>query len=88
METVLLLHSFGDYVIALYHLPSSAPLNKNYRLIASKHLEPLHLALFPFLSPTKQQVSFIDLSIQNHILAGFTHRYFFTKNNIQTKRGI
>ncbi len=88
METVLLLHSFGDYVIALYHLPSSAQLYNNYKLVASKHLEPLHLALFPFLSPAQQQVQFIDLGIQNHILAGFTHRYFFTKNNIQELRNL
>jgi len=88
METVLLLHSFGDYVIALYHLPNSSRLYHNYRLVASKHLEPLHLALFSYLSPAQQQVQFIDLGIQNHILAGFTHRYFFTKNNIQELKNL
>lgn len=83
METVLLLRSFGDFVVALYHIPAHQDSNKSYRLVASKHLEPLYQSLLPFLSPAQCSVEFTDLGIQHHILSGFTNRYFFTRENIR-----
>jgi hypothetical protein len=83
METVLLLRSYGDFVIALYHLNNTTPDQQTYKLVASKHLEQLHQALFPLLSPAQQQIVFIDFGIEKHILSGFTHRYLFTKHNLK-----
>ncbi len=88
METVLLLRSFGDFVVALYHIPAHQDPNKSYRLVASKHLEPLYQSLLPFLSPAQSSVAFIDLGIQHHILSGFTNRYFFTQENIRELRNL
>lgn len=87
METVLLLRSFGDFVIALYHLAATNS-NKPCRLIASKHLEPLNQSLFPFLTPAQQSVQFLDLGIQHQLLSGFTNRYFFTKGNLQELKNL
>jgi len=83
METVLLLRSFGDFVVALYHIPVTNTSSKSYRLVASKHLEPLYQSLLPYLSPAQRAVEFKDFGIQHHILSAFTNRYFFTKENVQ-----
>jgi hypothetical protein len=88
METVLLLRSFGDFVISLYHLSDETSHHRSIQLVASRHLEPLHQSLFPFLTPAQQSVKFIDIGIEHQILSGFTDRYFFSKENIEELRNL
>ncbi len=88
MEKILLLRSYGDFVISLYHLTNTPPDYQPYRLVASKHLEQLHLALFPFLSPAQKQIEFVDFGIKNQILSGFTHRYLLTTTNLKELKSL
>jgi hypothetical protein len=88
MKTVLLLRSFGDFVISLYHLSDENSHHRSNQLVASRHLEPLHQSLFPFLNPAQQSVRFIDIGIKHQILACFTDRYFFSKENIQELKNL
>ncbi len=79
MDTILLLRSFGDFVIALYHLPADKPV----RLVASSHLKDLYQSFYPFLNPAQQSVQFLDIGIQHNLLAAFTNRYFFSFQNLR-----
>lgn len=73
--TVLLLRAYGDFIIAV-HLASKNTLSTTITLVASKHLEPLYLAISPTLPPNVS-IRFYDFGIHHNLMGCFTDRYLF-----------
>lgn len=74
-RTVLLLRAYGDFLIAL-HLASKSRSSSPTTLIASKHLEPLYVAIAPEL-PDNIHIFFYDFKIRGQMMGCFTNKFLF-----------
>lgn len=74
-RTVFLLRAFGDFLIAI-HFASKSKVQSPVTLIASKHLEPLYIALAPEL-PGNIHISFHDFKIHGQMMGCFTNKFLF-----------
>ncbi len=77
---VLVLRSYGDYIILLNSIRHSA-LSERMKIITSKHLEPLHEAI-GFSFSNNFEFIFKDFGIKKGILRYFTNKYFLSFNTI------
>lgn len=77
MDTLFLLRSFGDFVIALHTAHALHPV-RPVRLVASAHLQGIYKAMLPHLNRQSVSIDFVDIGIQHHLFAAFTNRYLFT----------
>jgi hypothetical protein len=88
MDTLFLLRSYGDFVIALSGLLNNR-LQRSIEVIASSHLRPLYDDLctsgiineIPFLK-------FEDFGIQHQIMGCFTNKYFVELNTLHELRRL
>lgn len=78
---ILVLRSYGDYVILLNSLRNTT-IKKPIHLIVSSHLQLLHEAL-KFDFPTNIHISFANFKIQNGILSLFTNKHFLSLATIK-----
>lgn len=77
MDTVFLLRSYGDFVIALASFEKGAGDNA-IAIRASRHFYPLYQALQQAqLIGAYPDITFIDLGIRRQILGAFTNKYLF-----------
>lgn len=88
METVFLLRSYGDFVIALSGSRRSQRRDL-IRIVASDHFRPLYEAI----AETKivqdlPDIEFVDLGVRYGLMACFTNRHFFSSTNIQELKKI
>ncbi len=81
MRSILVLRSFGDYIIMLSCLKKKH-INHIY-IYASEHLEALHKSL-NYSFDEKLHFEFIDFEIDNGIFPFFTNKYFLTYSNIKS----
>jgi ADP-heptose:LPS heptosyltransferase len=79
---ILLLRSFGDFVIAIAVLRRSS-LADSYRLIASIHLEPLYRSMQEVSPDLNLHISFVNIGIKHKILGLFTYRHFFDPHSVK-----
>lgn len=78
---ILVLRSYGDYVILLNSLRNTT-IKQPIHLIVSNHLQLLHEALELDL-PINIHISFANFKIQNGILSFFTNKHFFSLGTIK-----
>jgi ADP-heptose:LPS heptosyltransferase len=78
---ILVLRSYGDYVILLNSLRNTT-IKQPIHLIVSSHLQLLHEAL-ELDFPTNIHISFANFKIQNGILSFFTNKHFFSLATIK-----
>lgn len=84
MDTVLLLRSYGDFVIALSGFQGSSLAAKSLRIVASDHFRPLYQAIADMrLVRDLPAVEFVNLGVRYGLMACFTNRHFFTTANMQ-----
>lgn len=74
---LFLLRAYGDATIALQFLVKS-PEKDNYTIIASKHLQPLILALGKYINLSLLQIQFVDFGITKSQLNLFTNRHLIS----------
>jgi len=77
---IVVLRSYGDYVILLNSLRSTT-IKHPIHLIVSSHLQSLHEAL-KLDFPNNIHISFDDFKIQNGIFSFFTNKHFFSLGTI------
>lgn len=83
MDTVLLLRSYGDFVIALSGY-QGRPAGRALRIVASDHFRPLYQAIAEMkLVQDLPAVEFVNLGVRYGLMACFTNRHFFSAANIQ-----
>ena len=78
---IVVLRSYGDYVILLNSLKNTT-IKQPIHLIVSSHLKLLHDALKLDL-PLNIHIIFTNFKIQNGILSFFTNKHFFSLANIK-----
>ncbi len=78
---ILVLRSYGDYVILLNSLRKTT-IQEPIHLIVSSHLQLLHEAL-KLDFPNNIHISFVDFKIQNGIFSFFTNKHFFSLGAIK-----
>ena len=78
---IVVLRSYGDYVILLNSLRNTT-IKQPIHLIVSSHLQLLHDALKLDL-PINIHISFTNFKIQNGILSFFTNKHFFSLATIK-----
>lgn len=78
---ILVLRSYGDYIILLNSIQKST-LRQPIKLVVSKHLQLLHEAVAPQI-PVNFKIEFIDFKIQKGILSIFTNKFFFSNNALR-----
>ena len=78
---ILVLRSYGDYVILLNSLRKTT-IQQPIHLIVSSHLQLLHEAL-KLDFPNNSHISFVDFKIQNGIFSFFTNKHFFSLGAIK-----
>ena len=78
---VLVLRSYGDYIVLLNAIKYSTQ-SQSIKIIVSKHLKPLHEALHLDL-PNNYTFEFINLNIQRGLLGIFTNKYFLNFNSVK-----
>lgn len=83
METVFLLRSYGDFVIALSG-SRSRQMRDKLRIVASDHFRPLYQAIAGMkIVQDLPDIEFADLGVRYGLMACFTNRHFFSTANIQ-----
>lgn len=83
METVFLLRSYGDFVIALSG-SRSRQMGSPLRMVASDHFRPLYQAIAGMkIVQDLSDIEFADLGVRYGLMACFTNRHFFSAANIQ-----
>jgi ADP-heptose:LPS heptosyltransferase len=78
---IVVLRSYGDYVILLNSLRNTT-IKQPIHLIVSSHLQLLHDAL-KLDFPNNIHISFANFTIQNGILSFFTNKHFFSLATIK-----
>lgn len=76
MINILVLRSYGDYIILLNTIRYTT-IKKPIKLYVSNHLFDLHKSINPVL-PDNIECLFIDLKIRSGILGFFTNKHFFS----------
>ena len=72
---IFLLRAYGDFAIALNAITKSNESSK-IEIIASKHLQPLFIAISEKINLTNLNIQFIDFGIQSSLLNFFTNKNF------------
>lgn len=83
MDSIFLLRSYGDFVVALAGYQYMKP-ERKVHIIASGHLRALYTAIAE-TTMVKQlpEIEFADLDIQHGLMACFTNKYFFSATTIR-----
>ena len=76
-----MLRAYGDFVIALNAITNSNESSK-IEIIASKHLQPLFIAISEKINLTDLNIQFIDFGIQSSLLNFFTNKNFIKFSTI------
>ena len=87
MDSLLLLRSFGDFVIAINAAQTAAPSSQK-KLIASLHLQALYVAIKPYLANQNIPIQFVDLGIERPLFSAFTNRYLISKQSVKELRAL
>ena len=87
MDSLLLLRSFGDFVIAINAAQTTAPSSQK-KLIASVHLQALYVAIKPYLANQNIPIQFVDLGIERPLYSAFTNRYLISKQSVKELRAL
>lgn len=75
---LLVLRSYGDYIILLNSI-SKSDLTNPITITVSSHLKPLHDSLHLKL-PANFTFTFVDFKIKNGLLSVFTNKYALSIN--------
>lgn len=81
MKSILVLRSFGDYIVMLSCLKKKH--SGDIYIYASDHLEELHKSL-NYIFDENLYFRFIDFEIDKGILPFFTNKYFLSYSNIKS----
>ncbi|MEI8099273.1 MAG: glycosyltransferase family 9 protein [Sediminibacterium sp.] len=87
MDSLLLLRSFGDFVIAI-NAAQTAALASQKKIIASVHLQALYVAIKPYLANQNIPIQFVDLGIERPLFSAFTNRYLISKQSVKELRAL
>jgi len=88
MDTLFLLRSYGDFVVALSGYQHEAP-ERKVAMVASVHLQPLYDAIVASgVMQYLPDIQFVDIGIQHGIFSCFTNRYFFSADAINEVRAL
>jgi len=82
MDSLLLLRSFGDFVIAINAAQYAAPKSQK-KLVASIHLQELYEAIKPYLANQHIPIEFVDLGIVRPLFSAFTNKHLFTLQSLK-----
>lgn len=88
MDTLFLLRSYGDFVVALSGYQQVTPTRK-IALIASDHLRPLYEAIEETgVLAHLPNIEFVDIGVRQGLLSFFTNRHFFSIHTIKELRAL
>ncbi len=91
MDTLFLLRSYGDFVVALSGYQHEVP-ERKVSMVASVHLQPLYDAIVASrVLQYLPNIQFVDIGVRHGILSCFTNRHFFsaaTIHEIQALRRV
>ncbi len=87
MHRIFLLRAYGDFVIFL-HAFTKSPKKDYYKIIASKHLQPLYDAIKPFYPLENIQIKFVNFELDKGQLRLFTNKHFLSSQTIKEVQAI
>jgi hypothetical protein len=87
MHRIFLLRAYGDFVIFL-HAFTNSPKKEQYRIVASKHLQPLYDAIRGYYSLENIQIEFVNFELDKGQLRLFTNKHFLSSQTIKEVRAI
>ncbi len=82
MDSLLLLRSFGDFVIAINAAQHAAPTSQK-KLVASIHLQELYISIKPYLVNKNLPIEFVDLGIVRPLFSAFTNKHLLSMQSLK-----